>query len=664
MAITLGKSRPISFIRQDFRDMGVKVGLLTSYRLAYYPESSYSDILTLVGRVSKSSVVGKLKIDPFESNAAVRFSYIPEEVIEDNCLKGQRLDVLDLRGIDVYLRGSRGKKAKADFLRSVTPVEAPGSHLPTQDKVRELLSILAVERKYFRALIEKPETTVEKLFKALAHGVEKFKPLGFNATIFVPVEEEGKLPEECRWREFYRSDRLGKGPYAGSEGSPAEDTLLSVIRSHLSFFKVSLEDLASFSSQGLDFNPTKVSVDMEKYKGSPKILIYRMESVAHSPEAVIYIRNRVKNDDFETPPRELFPAKDAPLIEEALNLYFDEVANAFSAIRQRTSDRRAANSGSVINPSDKMALLRYGQLLRYKDQRIRLFEVPSEKFFRNIDGVVNWLREAILGVYEGTRIAEGKNKDQLIRALSLESEKMYERVIYTRYLALVEGESPNEHNLLGVVSGNVLDLNGRIGPVFKVPEAMISKAARGRKLEVAISYEMGTRTIRKRWAELGLFKGFFHMLFTGIPFYATTQSLRVAKDMLRLKDLSLLRIVRGKELSEVQKIVIERGSSGKADRRGVEPDAYGGRIAIDEEEKGIVLRKPIWLTTLPVIRTFFAGYLRNIAEENEMIIRFFKQEIGKRGRVHLVGHFTIGVALKVWLELTLGHWFKPSSKSK
>jgi hypothetical protein len=283
--------------------------------------------------------------------------------------------------------------------------------------------------------------------------------------------------------------------------------------------------------------------------------------------------------------------------------------------------------------------------------------------------VIEWLRDAILAVYEGTKIAEGKTREELIAALSLEEDKMRERVIYARYLALIEGDAPNQHILKGIVSGTVLDINdGGPGVVFKVPEAMITKGARGRKLEVALSYEMVLRVFRKRWAEVGFVKGFFRMLSRGIPFYATTQSLRVAKDMSRLKDLSLLRIVRGRELSAEQKKIIDVGSGGKADERGVESNAYGGRIAISEEEKAVILRKPFWVFNLPIIRPFFENfpiisllfkkYLGKIEKENERIRRLFAEELGEKGRIHLVGYFTIGVALKVGLELAVTRFLR------
>ncbi|HTY12668.1 MAG TPA: hypothetical protein VMD02_00610, partial [Candidatus Omnitrophota bacterium] len=497
------------------------------------------------------------------------------------------------------------------------------------------------------------------LLKALAHGVKKLDKLGVHATIFVPIEEPGKPLIECNWKEFYRPSTSGGGTYASPEGALPEDTLLSVIQSRQACFNVNIESPESFTDQGIEFNRSKIAHDFARTKGSPEIWIYRMESVARSPEAVIYIRNRVPCDHFNTPPANLFPVEDARLIAEELSLYFnDEVANVFSVIRQRAQDNNHVEEKRTLSPSEKMAMLRYGQPMTFNGQRIRLYEVPSEKFYRNLDGVIDWLRDSILSVYEGTRIASGKTKPQLIKDLSLEDERMKERAIYARYLAVVEGERPNEHNIRGVMAGNVYDLNGGVGMVFKVPEAMIHPSARGHKLQVALSFEMISRVVKKRWADMGLWNGFFYMLFKGVPFYATTQSLRVVKDMMRLKDLSIIRVVKDRPLSAIQRKVIEFGSGGTADGRGVQLNAYGGRIAIDEEEKGIVLRKPAWITTLPVVRWLFTAYHRQIERENEAIVRFFKNELGKRGRMHLVGHFTIGVALKVWFELTIGSWFR------
>jgi hypothetical protein len=485
--------------------------------------------------------------------------------------------------------------------------------------------------------------------------------LGFHATILRPIEEKGKSPSECHWWEFYRAENWGKGTYRAPK--LPEGTLLSVIKSKRSRFKVNLENRFSFSDQGLVPNAKKIKFDLENSKGSPEILIFRLESVDRSPEAVIYINNRVSEKKLERPPQDLFPPDDAEGIEEQLILYINVVVQAFNTIRERERRRHPALNGQKVflSPLEKCSILKHGQHLTHRGQRIRLLEAPSEKFFKNMTGVVNWLREIILSVYEGTEIAKGKTKQELIKILSLQDERMYERVIYTRYLALVEGDAPNEHELKGIVSGTVLDINsGGPGVVFRVPEAMIKRFARGRKLQVALTYEMVLRVFRKRWAEMGFIKGFIHMLRKGIPFYATTQSLRVVKDMLRLKDLSVLRIARGEELSEDQRKIINIGSRGKADERGIELEAYGGRVAIDEEEKGIVLHKPFFFFRLPLIRWLFHPYLNRVEKENQRIKDIFAKDLGINGRIHLIGFFTIGVAIKVGLELawnTLSKWF-------
>ncbi|HTY12966.1 MAG TPA: hypothetical protein VMD02_02130, partial [Candidatus Omnitrophota bacterium] len=150
MGITLEQSRPMSFVKQDLRDKGVKVGLLSAYRLAYYPESTYHDVLRLVDRVSQSMSVGRVKIDPFEKNLTVRFGELPSELIEAHCLKGGRQDVLDLRGIEAMLQSNRGSQAKIEYLRSITPTMTPAAPASGRDDVRELLKILAEERRYFR----------------------------------------------------------------------------------------------------------------------------------------------------------------------------------------------------------------------------------------------------------------------------------------------------------------------------------------------------------------------------------------------------------------------------------------------------------------------------------------------------------------------------------
>ena len=126
---------------------------------------------------------------------------------------------------------------------------------------------------------------------------------------------------------------------------------------------------------------------------------------------------------------------------------------------------------------------------------------------------------------------------------------------------------------------------------------------------------------------------------------------RVAKDLLRLKDTTFLRTIQGKKLSAEQRAIIKAGSKRKADERGVELNAYGGRIAIDEEEKDVDLLKPNWFLSLPLVRLIFKNYHKKIADENARIKKFFKDELGVNGRLHIVGYFTLGVAFKVGLEL-------------
>ncbi len=649
------KYRPLSDVKHDFKLRGIKARYITRRRLSRLPQATYRAVLRLVDNLSHETRIKRLKIDHPQNLSQKTIEEIPVAEVGDNFIGGKTLDILDLRGIEIFWMSKKAEAAKQKFLNKV-PKE-----ILSDDKVRRLLEIIREERTVFENLVRDPEATLETLFKSLIHGVEKFRSLGFHATIFRPAGEKGKAPKGCLWQEFYRAERWGEGSY--SEPRMPEDTLLSVIKSRKARFKVSLGNRYSFIDQGLIPNDEKIKSDLKDSKGSPEFLIFRLESISRSPEAVIYINNRVSKKKLERPSQHLFPPNDAEVIEEQLISYFNTVTQAFNTIRERERRRHPELNGQkvLLTPLEKFSILNQGQFLTHRGQRIRLFEAPSEKFFKNITGVVNWLREAILSVYEGTEIAKGKSMRELVKILSLEDEKMYERVIYTRYLALVEGDAPNEDELKGVVSGTVLDINsGGPGVVFKVPEAMIKRFARGRKLQVALTYEMVLRVFRKRWAEMGFIKGFFHMFRKGIPFYATTQSLRVVKDMLRLKDLSVLRVARGKELSADQRKVIDVGSKGKADERGIELEAYGGRVAIDEEEKGIVLRKPFFFFRLPLIRWLFHPYLNKVEKENQKIKNLFAKDLGINGRIHLVGFFTIGVAIKVGLELawnTLSRWF-------
>ncbi|OGC34390.1 hypothetical protein A3J90_02620 [candidate division WOR-1 bacterium RIFOXYC2_FULL_37_10] len=208
----------------------------------------------------------------------------------------------------------------------------------------------------------------------------------------------------------------------------------------------------------------------------------------------------------------------------------------------------------------------------------------------------------------------------------------------------MEGDPPNETNLKGVISCTVSDIDGVPTPVFKIPEAMIKKEGRRKRMQLAVINEIAVRIYRKIRSDMGPLKGFWHMLTRGMPVYVTTQSLRALKDMLRLSNVSLLRVVRGQQLTQEQRLIINAGSKGKADDRGIEQKAYGGRIAIDEEEKGVVLRKPI----LGVL------FKKQRRKEEQEIKRIMKEELNENGRIHLVGSYTIFVRWAVSFVLFFG----------
>jgi len=644
--------RSVSRVQQDFAARNVRVRYVTAHRLASLRSSLYSSFLHLAGQAAKEEGVeiSRLKIDSPEKMATVTPNQVvgvPISVLREE--KHIRGDLLDLRGLSVFLENQ-----KADAVKDHVTGE-------TKDIVREMITILGQERTYLRQLIDRPGTTESDLFEALSGGVNKFRNLGFHATILRPNRRESVSLKECYWHEDYRAEQWGKkGVY--SEPKLPKELLLSIINGSGSKFKVSYADDKTFHKQGLKPNPKKLKRDCDNSKGSPDWYIFKLASSSRGLEAVIYINNRVSLDSPLNPSSDLFPPNDATFLVEELTSYFETVGVVFGIVSERQVRKKTEQNLSqvMLSPVDQGAMLRKGEPMDVQGQKIRFFDGPSNHFQKNSRGVMSWLQDCILSVYKDTKIAEGKTRLELIEALSLEYELMLERVYHAKYLALIEGDHPNEHIVKGMVSGHIL----KEGSVFafKIPEAMINKSARGRKLLVALTYEMGFRVFRKRWIDKGFFKGFFHMLFNGLPFYATTQSLRVVKDILRLSDLSVLRLAQGKALTAEQKRIIDFGSGGKADDRGIELGAYGGRIAIDEEEDGIVLQKPFFLLNLPIISFFCRPYFRKLEEEDRKIKRLFKEELGVKGRFHLVGNFTFGVILKVGLELFLTSIFRRKKK--
>jgi len=671
---------------------GVKAGLLTSYRLKYqYSESRLKGIDGII-RLARQINPALERVKAPSADILPKdfdFSQVPVEIVK-TCIAG---NVLDLRYIHLKMQGYLAHSGQIGAvnnpftLPAVAPEKINREGENARDRILQLLDVIADERNYFEKLAYNPSATIDKVFKAIDHGKTK---LGFlNVTVYRPKEDGSGnwviTQRTRRWEnELSRYD-------PGLGGAEPSATLASVINGKKIVYDVDISDLdrvirakygislmdlpddcgqwpfdpkdlpplPSFEKEGLTPDIKSIINYFKAATGPKRMLFIKMQSI-HGVEAVIHLHNLVKPEEKIDPPP-LLPEdnEDAERVKGGLIYYFDKAVRAMEVIRAREGqsvrkedlEERGFGFISLSGPAKK-AILNRGQRLEHQGQTVRIYEVPLEKFYKQMDALIEWLRDVILSVYEGTSIARGKNRSELIHALSLEDGMMLERLIYSRYLALIEGDEGREGDLKGVISGTVLDMNEvRGGIVFRIPEAMIRKEGRGRKLEVAVSYILSMRVVRKLWAEMGLIKGFFHMLTNGVPFYATTQSLRVIKDMLRLKNLSLLRIAQGKALTEEQRKIVELGSNGKADASGIERNAYVGRIAIDEEEKDVVLRKP----------SFFGN---KKSREDKELKRIFKEEIGKNGRVHLVGYLTIGVALKVGLELLWTSLFRKKHESR
>ena len=227
----------------------------------------------------------------------------------------------------------------------------------------------------------------------------------------------------------------------------------------------------------------------------------------------------------------------------------------------------------------------------------------------------------------------------MISLLSLDDASIIKRVIEPRYLILPEGDPSHEEDIKGVISCSVMDNLEGVGVVLEIPQVMLKSELRGGKMQLAIIRNIFNAIYKRDWADRGFFKGFWYMLIHGMPLDAATQSLRVIRDFLMAKDVSILRVIRGQELTYEQKLIINAASKGKADSRGMEYNAYKGRIALVEEEENIVLRKPILRFLLKKRRQ----------QEDAKIKQLVKEAIENNGRIHLVGNGTIGANLKtVW----------------
>lgn len=324
----------------------------------------------------------------------------------------------------------------------------------------------------------------------------------------------------------------------------------------------------------------------------------------------------------------------------------------FSVIKKINHKGEAADE-PCLTPKEKDAILKKGKLFTVADKRVRMIENPEEAFAQNIRGSIEWIRNTILLVYEGTAVARGKTREEMIQSLSLEDEMMIDRVVNADFVFLVEGDK-EPIDLLGVLTGKILDVP-KVGKVLKFSEAMVRKEARGRKLEVVLGSMMALNGLKRVLADSGWIRGIRAMLFHGLPFYATTQSLRVIRDMMRLSDLSLLRVIHGKGLSPSQQRIVDFSSPGKDIdlKTGVETNAYGGRIAVTEEEEDVVVRRSSPVVDLPGFGALFASYVQRIKSDDRALKALMKKEVGERDRVHVIGNFSLWTALGIMFEKQL-----------
>lgn len=603
-----GGYRTIATVRERLQPLGIRAGQELIKRFCRLNERSYQEIIGLVGTAKRLNPSLDTVVLPTRLQENQSFAGISETQVREHIF-----------GNTFNLRRLMANMNEATRLASVFTKETSRSQ---QTQLVNLVDALGIAKQLFRTM--GPDATTETVVDRIQAVVNL---LNFrNIQIYFPADG-GKWERKYSSSPWMMNGHSKYDPAGG--GSEPRTTLKSVIEAPGRRFIVDIAEPETFRKQGLVADEHSIVNDLELSKGPSQMIFIKVISpLTGELVAVVQIHNRVQLTEKAAPKR-LLPGQEtaASRVLTQLEAIFDEAALALAGVRLK----EGSQTKPELNELEKRAVLEQGELRVLQGQRVRLYEAPAEKFYTRLNGVINWLRDTILSVYRGTRTAAGKTKPELIKALSLEDEKMNERVIYSRYTALIEGAPGEEHDLLGIVSYNLFDVkvgDHNVG-VLKVPEAMIKKEARGRKILVGLTLEIGRRQLLKYWFDNGLFKGFWLALTHGIPIYGTTQSKRAIKDMLRLANLSVRNTVEGRGLTAEQKGIIEHSSAGKATKDGVEPEAYGGRIAIDEEEQGIVV---------------FGG-------KKEAALNKLLAELGVNGRLHIVGYMTIGVGIKVALEL-------------
>jgi len=90
-----------------------------------------------------------------------------------------------------------------------------------------------------------------------------------------------------------------------------------------------------------------------------------------------------------------------------------------------TTPLMAKQPEQVLSDEEKREILKKGISLTINGQKMRIFESPYEKIHDKKDAVINWLRDVIISVYEGTPMIEGKTKEETVGYILLQSPKGY-----------------------------------------------------------------------------------------------------------------------------------------------------------------------------------------------------------------------------------------------
>ena len=282
---------------------GLKADWTSTGRLRRINPNELASRLTVIRSLREAGyIINEWKVARPENNP---FSYaeIPLEVLASCVSKG----VLDEGKIQSKLldqsihRGGYQLPFPAAASGAAKVIDRSGE----LRQVNKLLRVLKEERVILKQMAERPDISIEDIFRYFDSTKEK---LGFlNVVIYRPRED---------------------GSWATA--------LKSVIKGDKNLYEIDIDDPSSFEREGLAGDVTAILHDRELSKGSGKTIIMRLAS-KFGVEAVIFIHNRVKIDKAGIEPPPLLPDdhnfSDAVITE--LGMLVDEVITAIEKVKEK-----------------------------------------------------------------------------------------------------------------------------------------------------------------------------------------------------------------------------------------------------------------------------------------------------------------------------------------